>query len=386
MGYLYNADQVLGVALNISVPKPLDVRTVVGSEKDLYNISPSSAYKGMTVANTEDGNVYMLIDKDNITNKLGWKASSSTNIITCTYDEYQKWSENTKDDFTPEDITKEYLNPDSYYYIIEDDQLKGRYLTQEWGDAVYTILNSKVDNSAITSVRKELIILSQLLSTDYITSSEISTIYAKIADIYNRQEIDDRLIEIDSKQTGLSTEIQTIKEQLPTFVTKDQLGEDFNFVTETEYVDFKKSISENFESDTITTSNLVIQQSDEQSSGLSMGNDGLLLDGEKIALFKDVPNIVCLTEETYKNLEKKEDDTYYFTYNENFENGYVDNNTLSQQYYTKSQVDLLIQNKIKELQESIIAELKARIEVLESYHAKESFILDESTLDETQIG
>ena len=117
-----------------------------------------------------------------------------------------------------------------------------------------------------------------------------------------------------------------------------------------------------------------------------MGNDGLLLDGEKIALFKDVPNIVCLTEETYKNLEKKEDDTYYFTYNENFENGYVDNNTLSQQYYTKSQVDLLIQNKIKELQESIIAELKARIEVLESYHAKESFILDESTLDETQIG
>jgi hypothetical protein len=41
----------------------------------------------MTVANPQDGNVYMLIDKNNITNKAGWKASG-IDIITCTYDEY----------------------------------------------------------------------------------------------------------------------------------------------------------------------------------------------------------------------------------------------------------------------------------------------------------
>ena len=385
MGYLYNADQVLGVALNISVPKPLDVRTVVGSEKDLYNIPPSSAYKGMTVANTEDGNVYMLIDTDNITNKLGWKASSSTNIITCTYDEYQKWSENTKDDFTPEDITKEYLNPDSYYYIIENDQLKGRYLTQEWGDAVYTILNSKVDNSAILNVRADVTNLSDLIKNEYSKTSDIEKAYAKLSDVYNKQEVDDIVKPVAEGVKANKGDIDNIKSSLENFVKKDQLGEDFNFVTSSDFTTFKTSISTNFESETITTSNLVIQKSEEQSTGLSMGNEGLLLDGEKIALFKDVPNIVCLTEETYKNLEKKEDDTYYFTYNDNFENGYVDNNTLSQQYYTKSQVDLLIQSKIKELQEDTIAKLIARIEILESYHAKETFSLDEGILDETQI-
>jgi hypothetical protein len=67
-----------------------------------------------------------------------------------------------------------------------------------------------------------------------------------------------------------------------------------------------------------------------------MDEEGLLLDGEKIALFKDIPNLVCMTDEAYKALEKKEEDTYYFTYNENFKNGYVDNDTLEQQYYTKA--------------------------------------------------
>jgi hypothetical protein len=45
----------------------------------------------MTVANASNGNTYMLIDKANIDNSKGWKASyEAIQIITCTQDEYDE--------------------------------------------------------------------------------------------------------------------------------------------------------------------------------------------------------------------------------------------------------------------------------------------------------
>jgi hypothetical protein len=44
----------------------------------------------MTVANIADGNIYMLVDKSNINNKSGWRASyESIQIIACTAEEYK---------------------------------------------------------------------------------------------------------------------------------------------------------------------------------------------------------------------------------------------------------------------------------------------------------
>ena len=46
----------------------------------------------MTVANIDNGNIYMLVDKSKIDQKAGWKASyESIQIITCSYQEYKKW-------------------------------------------------------------------------------------------------------------------------------------------------------------------------------------------------------------------------------------------------------------------------------------------------------
>lgn len=388
MGYLYNADQVVGMALNVSIPKPLDVRTVVESIDNLYSIPNKSAYKGMTVANTEDGNIYMLIDTDNITNKSGWKTSGGINTIVCTYDEYQKLVDNTNPDYTAVNPKLDCLNKDTYYYIVEDDKIKGRYLTQEWGDQIYNTLNSKVDNTAILKVREELNTLDIKLNNNYLSSSEIESTYAKILETYNKTELDSKLSNLNDITKGLDTSINEIRTELQNYVTQDQLGGggSFNFVTESEYNTFKSSIADNFESKTVTTSNLVIQQSEEQSSGLSMGEEGLLLDGKKIALSDEVPTILCVTEEYYKGLEKKEEDTYYFTFSESFGNGYVDNDTLTQQYYTKSQVDILIKNKLVEFQQTVVDPLIEKIKVLESYHEPEAFVLDESSLDEMQIG
>ena len=96
MAFKYTGDATLGVALTVETPKPLDNRTVVTNLDELYSIPEKYAYQGMTVANIDNGNIYMLIDKSKIKYKEGWKASyESIQIITCTEAEYKEWSENT---------------------------------------------------------------------------------------------------------------------------------------------------------------------------------------------------------------------------------------------------------------------------------------------------
>ena len=96
MAFKYTGDATLGVALTVETPKPLDNRTVVNNLDELYSIPEKYAYQGMTVANIDNGNIYMLIDKSKIKYKEGWKASyESIQIITCTEAEYKEWSENT---------------------------------------------------------------------------------------------------------------------------------------------------------------------------------------------------------------------------------------------------------------------------------------------------
>jgi hypothetical protein len=75
MAYKYTGDGILGISLNVNSPKPLDIRSVVNSTKDLYEIPKNTAYEGMTVANLADGNLYMLVDVKNIDKKAGWRAS-----------------------------------------------------------------------------------------------------------------------------------------------------------------------------------------------------------------------------------------------------------------------------------------------------------------------
>jgi hypothetical protein len=74
----------------------------------------------MTVANIDNGNIYMLVDKSKINEKAGWKASyESIQIVTCTEAEYKLWQENTNEDFTPKDENQTYLHSDTYYYVYD---------------------------------------------------------------------------------------------------------------------------------------------------------------------------------------------------------------------------------------------------------------------------
>ena len=75
MAYRYTGLGEMSTPLKIIANAPLDTRTVVDTTADLYQVLPEQAYRGMTISNLEDGNIYMLIDENKITTSDGWKSS-----------------------------------------------------------------------------------------------------------------------------------------------------------------------------------------------------------------------------------------------------------------------------------------------------------------------
>ena len=318
MAFKYTGDATLGVALTVETPKPLDNRTVVNNLDELYSIPEKYAYQGMTVANIDNGNIYMLIDKSKIKYKEGWKASyESIQIITCTEAEYKEWSENTTDDFRPIDESKTYLHAETYYYIYEDslddDQF---YLSAEWGKKIEEQLKQKALNTTVVQIRTDLDNTIASLS-DYATLEELTTNY----------------VSNDSLALSL-TKYYTKEETDDIFVTKESLrgegmeGDDFVFVTKKEYEEDQQAIQDeldktlkvdgdgSLESITVGQIKSPVVEGESQLV-VDVRSEGLFIGEDQIATESDIPNLVTLTEEEYLKLVEEgtvEPDTYYYVY------------------------------------------------------------------------
>ena len=362
MAFKYTGDATLGVALTVETPKPLDNRTVVNNLDELYSIPEKYAYQGMTVANIDNGNIYMLIDKSKIKYKEGWKASyESIQIITCTEAEYKEWSENTTDDFRPIDESKTYLHAETYYYIYEDslddDQF---YLSAEWGKKIEEQLKQKALNTTVVQIRTDLDNTIASLS-DYATLEELTTNYVSndflalsLTKYYTKEETDD------------------------IFVTKESLrgegmeGDDFVFVTKKEYEEDQQAIQDeldktlkvdgdgSLESITVGQIKSPVVEGESQLV-VDVRSEGLFIGEDQIATESDIPNLVTLTEEEYLKLVEEgtvEPDTYYYVYDVTNDakvyitKEYLDQNyhTTNQQqsgvatnYYSKKQIDEIVQ-------------------------------------------
>lgn len=342
MAFKYTGDATLGVALTVETPKPLDNRTVVNNLDELYSIPEKYAYQGMTVANIDNGNIYMLIDKSKIKYKEGWKASyESIQIITCTEAEYKEWSENTTDDFRPIDESKTYLHAETYYYIYEDslddDQF---YLSAEWGKKIEEQLKQKALNTTVVQIRTDLDNTIASLS-DYATLEELTTNY----------------VSNDSLALSL-TKYYTKEETNDIFVTKESLrgegmeGDDFVFVTKKQYDEDQQAIQDELDKtlkvdgdgslESITVGQIkspVVEGKDQLV--VDVKSDGLFVGEDQFAMMSDVPNLVTLTEEEYLKLvedEAIEPDTYYYVYDvTNDAKVYITKEYLDQNYHTTHQ-------------------------------------------------
>ena len=370
MAFKYTGDATLGVALTVETPKPLDNRTVVNNLDELYSIPEKYAYQGMTVANIDNGNIYMLVDKSKIKYKEGWKASyESIQIITCTEAEYKEWSENTTEDFKPIDENKTYLHAETYYYIYEDSLDDNQfYLSAEWGKKIEEQLKQKALNTTVVQIRTDLDNTIASLS-DYATLEELTTNY----------------VSNDSLALSL-TKYYTKEETNDIFVTKESLrgegmeGDDFVFVTKKEYEEDQQAIQSELDKtlkvdgngslESITVGQIkspVIEGEDQLV--VDVKSDGLFVGKDQFAMMSDVPNLVTLTEEEYLKLVEAgtlEPDTYYYVYDvTNDAKVYITKEYLDQNYHTTHQYQSWVATNY--YSRSQIDEIVAGLQKLGSY-------------------
>lgn len=347
MGFKYQGDSTIGVSLTVQTPKPLDTRLVVDTRADLYNIPAKYAYNGMPVVCVADGNIYTLIDKNKIGEAIGWKASyEAIQIITCTEQEYKKWQDNTNPDFTPKDDSQTWLHQDTYYYIYEESiSDKGQYYVSytQFEDLTNQV-NKKATISALNSLSEKTDKALQDLAKVYATLDDIdssnpeSKLSKTLDNYYTKQNVDD------------------------TFVTKESLrgdgieGDNFVFVTKSQYDADQQSLNQYKEETTNQINTKVTTNSEAQLKSIS--NEGTTLsigqkvavNGEKVALDKDVPKIVVMDQQEYDGLEIKDPDVYYMTHGEkDNDSGIITSDLLKQSYYTQKEVISIIKDVVNQL-------------------------------------
>lgn len=308
--------------------------------------------------------------------------SDVPNLVTLTEEEYLK---------LVEDGT---LEPDTYYYVYDVTNDAKVYITKEYLDQNYHTTHQYqswvATNYCSKSQIDEIVAGLQKLGS-YVTTEDIKAYYTS-------QQVDEKFLTKENAQSTYATQqsLTELSGQIAEeYVTKDSLrgdspetgDDDFIFVTQNKYQQDQTAASQEFntkllKSEQIETSDItiqkivekevqqgtteespgdiVIEQTIESSVNLTTKDNRLLASGKQVALIEEVPKLVCLPQTDYDNLvenNKTENDTYYCTYGEKDiqDTGYVRSEYLTEKYYTKAEVEALIQEAVSELQKKIDA-------------------------------
>ena len=397
MAYTYQGDAILGVALSVETPKPLDTRTVVNTTKDLYDVPASQAYRGMTISNLEDGNIYMLIDEKKITTSDGWKSSQSAlQIVSCTKAEYDEWAKNTDEDYNPIDDSKNYLLQSVYYYIYEEEGQQA-YLDSIWGKNIEDQLSKKASTSQVNGLTTKLEELIQTIQNDYSTSQVIEDTYATITSVDEKLDLSNP----DSFISQLMDDYYTSEQVNDKFVTKESLGGDLGelggdnyvFVTTNQYNEDQKAIQEELDKtlkvdgegslESITVGQIKSPVTEEGDQLIvDIKSDGLYIGENPIATESDIPVIIPISLADYNSKVESGDinpEAYYYIWDEeNNKLVYVTLYDLEQSYSTTTQMQTWIgQNFYNSKQiDSIVTTLQpigeyVTSEQIKSYYTKE---------------
>ena len=357
--YKYTGDSILSASFTVQVPKPLDNRTVVNNIHELYSIPPAYAYVGMTVANIDNGNIYMLVDKSKIYEKGGWKASyESIQIIACTYQEYKEWEQNTNEHFQPIDSSIEYLHQDTYYYIFEET-LPGEEENQEYvkrSDWVElsNAVSGKASNDALILTNQEV----ARIARDYATKQFVIDGYVPLATLTSMFDLEDTESFIRTNFL-MKNEIEGVYVRFADLSASDD-PEDFIFVTAQQYEtdqqaleQYKANLSEELthflrvgqdgELGNIIVSQIKSPSVNNQQLVVNVTPEGFKVGDDRFAMLSDVPPHVTLTKEEYETLVENDEvdpDTYYHITGD--EETYVLQSDLNRDYYTKTQTESFV--------------------------------------------
>lgn len=308
--------------------------------------------------------------------------SDVPNLVTLTEEEYLKLVEAGT------------LEPDTYYYVYDVTNDAKVYITKEYLDQNYHTTHQYqswvATNYYSRSQIDEIVAGLQKLGS-YVTTEDIKAYYTS-------QQVDEKFLTKENAQSTYATQqsLTELSGQIAEeYVTKDSLrgdspetgDDDFIFVTQNKYQQDQTAASQEFntkllKSEQIETSDITIQkivekevqqgttgessgdivteQTIESSVNLTTEDNRLLASGKQVALTEEVPKLVCLPQTDYDDLvenNKTENDTYYYTYGEKDiqDTGYVRSEYLTEKYYTKAEIEALIQAAVSELQKKIDA-------------------------------
>lgn len=336
----YTGDSLLGVSFSVQTPKPLDCRTVVSTTQELYTIPVEIAYEGMSVSNLEDGYIYMLVDKTNITNSDGWVASyKALQLVSCTEAEYTEWKKNTTGQGTAIDSEKPYLHNDTYYYIYEDsiENKDTYYVNQEQYQRVWNLASSKADNTSFLALQKKVESNNTNITTNYLTKEDATNTYINKSFLEGTAET--TLKEVTDKyQTAETSDSKYLK---PSNFGVDDVNTQFSFLNTTAFEEYKSTVTEQLDTKITKNSRATLESlmvnTIQNTSGntMSIKTDGIFYGTEKLAKVSEVPKWMCLSQEEYKQLETDgalQDDTYYLTYGKNADDsGFITADSLERQ-------------------------------------------------------
>ena len=380
-----DANIVITDSFEVNTGIPLDIRCVVENLDELKALPAKVCYAGMGVIVNSLSSLYILrnpkegttIDQDYISNIYSWKCPEDLVTVALTRPEYEALEE---------------INPNVFYYIYEDEikltqepkredflteeefqeawqawtnslkVLAQEYMSASWGVDIENKLAQKASAQSVLILNQEIDKLKgggEGVSLDSL-NEEVTGL--KEIDAVLTQRLDEILTTVEETESGrlvtVEDQVAAVTENLKSYVTKDELAElsgDFNFVKPEDYEADKEAFNAAL-AEKVTTKAI------ELNGSLVEVQEGIFqVNSEAMAKVSEVPVIEILTQKEYDDLENKDEDTYYYTYDE--DTIYVTQAELTQKLEAmQAQINALVQT---------VGALEKAIEDLQALHPQD---------------
>ena len=390
---------------------PLDVRAVVENLDELLELPVKVCYPGMGVIVNSLSSLYILrnpnegikLTQEYVSNIYNWKCPEDLVTVALSRDEYENLEEVNPNVFyyvyeeeikvTKEPKLEEFGSTEEYEKAFQDwvsslKVLSQEYMSASWGVDIENKLGKKANQTSINALSNSINNLQEQINL--LSGGDSETSLSSLAERLSETEADLEFLlgtegtDEEPSTEGKISEIESSISNLDTKVTQDYVSiesittesdsNNYIFVKKSDYTsdiaakdaEMAKEIStESVKTTTIDTNSIKISNTTVTSDG-----SDLLINDEEIALTKDVPKIVYLTQADYDKLtpEEIDHDAYYYTTGEEI-------------YVTKTEFDAKvtqINTSIENLQKQITAlsdtidKLEVRIVALEPSNEPEA--------------
>ena len=390
---------------------PLDVRAVVENLDELLELPVKVCYPGMGVIVNSLSSLYILrnpnegikLTQEYVSNIYNWKCPEDLVTVALSRDEYENLEEVNPNVFyyvyeeeikvTKEPKLEEFGSTEEYEKAFQDwvsslKVLSQEYMSASWGVDIENKLGKKANQTSINALSNSINNLQEQINL--LSGGDSETSLSSLAERLSETEADLEFLlgtegtDEEPSTEGKISEIESSISNLDTKVTQDYVSiesittesdsNNYIFVKKSDYTsdiaakdaEMAKEIStESVKTTTIDTNSIKISNTTVTSDG-----SDLLINDEEIALTKDVPKIVYLTQADFDKLtpEEIDHDAYYYTTGEEI-------------YVTKTEFDAKvtqINTSIENLQKQITAlsdtidKLEVRIVALEPSNEPEA--------------